>query len=82
MVLATLQVLAIIIMFAIDPENHSVQPKNFMNILKQLDINVYQYKIATVAFLHKQENDKIKQITSQIMTGLRDMALSAQRNTN
>ena len=78
----TLQVLAIVISFAIDPENHSVEPVNFMDILKQLDINVYQYKIASVAALHKQQNDNIKRITNQILTGLRDMALSTKRNSN
>ena len=49
MVQLILQVLSIPVVFALHPENHALNPDQFMRTLNDLNMSVYEYKIASVA---------------------------------
>ena len=56
LVYKALNVLLIPVVFAMHPENHSIDPEDFLETIKQLDISVYEYKIASVAMKYKKNN--------------------------
>lgn len=49
MVQLILQVLSIPVIFALHPENHALHPEQFMRTLNDLNMSVYEYKIASIA---------------------------------
>ena len=49
MVQLILQVLSIPVIFALHPENHALKPEQFKRTLNDLNMSVYEYKIASIA---------------------------------
>ena len=49
MVQLILQVLLIPVVFTLHPENHALHPEQFLKVLRNLNVSVYEFKIASVA---------------------------------
>ena len=52
-----LSVLLVPIIFALHPENHAINSKQFLATLKKLNLSYYEFKIASIAKIHKHNID-------------------------
>ena len=53
----TLNVMLIPIVFALHPENHTLNSKQFMNTMRKLNIGTYEYKIASISNEYKKNKN-------------------------
>ena len=56
LVFKALNALLIPVVFALHPDNHSINPEEFLKTIQQLDMSVYEYKIASVARKYKKNH--------------------------
>ena len=79
MVQLILQVLLIPVVFALHPENHGLQPEKFLKTLRDLNLSVYEYKIASVAREYKN-NQQLQNMARHIIQSLSDLTLGRQND--
>ena len=67
-----MQVLIIPVVFALEPDNHSLNPKSFLNTLRTLNLSNYEFKIASVASKYPQ-NKALQNVARSLVQSVTDL---------